>query len=171
MPVALIESLDHEGRGVSHVDGKAIFIEGALPGEKVEYALLRERPRYAQAEVRRVVRASAQRVVPPCAHFGSCGGCSMQHLDALAQAAAKQRMLEDALWHIGKIEPEIIHALIDGPAWGYRHRARLSVRVVPSKGGVLIGFHQKRSSHIADMQSCVVLPAQISAMRPVSAWC
>ena len=166
MSVALIESLDHEGRGVSHVDGKAIFIEGALPGEKVEYALLRERPRYAQAEVRRVVRASAQRVVPPCAHFGSCGGCSMQHLDALAQAAAKQRMLEDALWHIGKIEPEIIHALIDGPAWGYRHRARLSVRVVPSKGGVLIGFHQKRSSHIADMQSCVVLPAQISALVP-----
>ena len=90
----------------------------------------------------------------------------MQHLDALAQAAAKQRMLEDALWHIGKIEAEIIHALIDGPAWGYRHRARLSVRVVPSKGGVLIGFHQKRSSHIADMQSCVVLPAQISALVP-----
>ena len=166
MPVALIESLDHEGRGVSHVDGKAVFIEGALPGETVEYVVLRERPRYAQAEVTRIVRTSAQRVAPPCVHFGTCGGCSMQHLDARAQAAAKQRMLEDALWHIGKLKPEIIHALIDGPAWGYRHRARLSVRVVPSKGGVLIGFHQKRSSHIADMQSCAVLPAQGSALVP-----
>ena len=166
MPVALIESLDHEGRGISHVDGKAVFIEGALPGEKVEYRVLRERPRYAQAEVVRVLRASAQRVAPNCAHFGTCGGCSMQHLDPLAQTAAKQRILEDALWHIGKVEPEVIYSAIHGPSWGYRYRARLSVRVVPSQGGVLIGFHEKRSSYIADMQACPVLPPQISALVP-----
>ena len=166
MPHAVIESLDHEGRGISHVDGKAVFIEGALPGEKVEYAVLRERPRYVQAEVKRVLRASAQRVAPRCAHFGTCGGCSIQHLDPLAQTAAKQRILEDALWHIGKVEPQIIHAAIHGPSWGYRYRARLSVRVVPSQGGVLIGFHQKRSSYIADMQACPVLPPQISALVP-----
>ena len=92
MPHAVIESLDHEGRGISHVDGKAVFIEGALPGEKVEYAVLRERPRYVQAEVKRVLRASAQRVAPRCAHFGTCGGCSIQHLDPLAQTAAT--------WHV-----------------------------------------------------------------------
>ena len=166
MSVAVIESLDHEGRGISHVDGKAVFIEGALPGEKVEYTVLRDRPRYAQAEVARVLKPSAQRVAPRCAHFGTCGGCSMQHLDPVAQAAAKQRILEDALWHIGKVEPQIIYPGIHGPAWGYRYRSRLSVRVVPSKGGVLIGFHQKRSSYIADMQSCPVLPPQISALVP-----
>lgn len=166
MSVAVIESLDHEGRGISHVDGKAVFIEGALPGEKVEYTVLRDRPRYAQAEVARVLKPSAQRVQPRCAHYGTCGGCSMQHLDPVAQAAAKQRILEDALWHIGKVEPQIVYPAIHGPSWGYRYRARLSVRVVPSKGGVLIGFHQKRSSYIADMQACPVLPPQISALVP-----
>ncbi|MFT3758754.1 23S rRNA (uracil(1939)-C(5))-methyltransferase RlmD [Thauera sp.] len=166
MSAAVIESLDHEGRGIAHVDGKAVFIEGALPGEQVEYTVLRERPRYAQAETARVLKASAQRVEPRCIHFGTCGGCSMQHLDPVAQAAAKQRILEDALWHIGKVEPEVIYPAIHGPAWGYRYRARLTVRVVPSKGGVLVGFHQKRSSHIADMQSCPVLPPAISALVP-----
>jgi len=166
MPIAVIESLDHEGRGISHIDGKAVFIEGALPGEKVEYAVLRERPRYVQAETVRVLKASSQRVVPRCAHFGSCGGCSMQHLDPVAQAAAKQRILEDAFWHIGKLAPRIIYPAIHGPSWAYRYRARLSVRVVPSKGGVLIGFHQKRSSYIADMRACPVLPPQISALVP-----
>lgn len=166
MSVAVIESLDHEGRGISHVNGKAVFIEGALPGERVEYTVLRDRPRYAQAEVARVLKASAQRVAPRCPHFGTCGGCSMQHLDPVAQAAAKQRILEDALWHIGKVEPQVIYPAIHGPSWGYRYRARLSVRVVPSKGGVLIGFHQKRSSYIADMQVCPVLPPQISTMVP-----
>ncbi|WP_068806281.1 23S rRNA (uracil(1939)-C(5))-methyltransferase RlmD [Thauera phenolivorans] len=166
MPFAVIESLDHEGRGISHVDGKAVFIEGALPGEKVEYAVLRERPRYAQAETVRVLKASSQRVVPRCAHFGSCGGCSMQHLDPVAQGAAKQRILEDAFWHIGRLAPQIIYPAIHGSSWGYRYRARLSVRVVPSKGGVLIGFHQKRSSYIADMRACPVLPPRISALVP-----
>ncbi|NLF55113.1 MAG: 23S rRNA (uracil(1939)-C(5))-methyltransferase RlmD [Thauera phenolivorans] len=166
MPIAAIESLDHEGRGISHVDGKAVFVEGALPGERVEYAVLRERPRYVQAETVRVLKPSAQRVVPRCAHFGSCGGCSMQHLDPVAQAAAKQRILEDGFWHIGRLAPQIIYPAIHGSSWGYRYRARLSVRVVPSKGGVLIGFHQKRSSYIADMQACPVLPPRISALVP-----
>lgn len=166
MPIAVIESLDHEGRGISHVDGKAVFIEGALPGEKVEYEVLRERPRYAQATTVRVLEASSQRVAPRCAHFGTCGGCSMQHLDPVAQAAAKQRILEDAFWHLGKLAPQILYPAIHGPSWAYRYRARLSVRVVPSKGGVLIGFHQKRSSYIADMQACPVLPPRISARVP-----
>ncbi len=166
MPVAVIESLDHEGRGVTHVDGKAVFVEGALPGEKVEYVVDRSRPKYAQAHVGRILRPSAQRVAPRCQYFGTCGGCSMQHLDPAAQAAAKQRILEDALWHVGRVKPAIVYPAIHGPAWGYRFRARLSVRLVPSKGGVLIGFHERRSSYIADMSSCEVLPPNISDMLP-----
>jgi 23S rRNA (uracil1939-C5)-methyltransferase len=166
MPTATIESLDHEGRGVARVDGKAIFIEGALPGERVEYAVLRARPTYAQAEALRILRPSAQRVAPRCPHYSICGGCSMQHLDEDAQAAVKQRVLEDALWHIGKLRAELILPAIHGPAWGYRYRARLGVRVVPSKGGLRVGFHERRSSYIVDMRSCPVLPPVISDLLP-----
>ena len=166
MPVAVIESLDHEGRGVAHVDGKTVFVDGALPGEEVEYEAYRSKPRYALAQATRILKASAQRVTPRCVHFGHCGGCSMQHLDPLAQAAAKQRVLEDALWHLARIRPGVVYPAIDGPAWGYRFRARLSVRRVPSKGGVLIGFHERRSSYVADLKRCEVLPPQISAMLP-----
>ncbi|HAF54356.1 MAG TPA: 23S rRNA (uracil(1939)-C(5))-methyltransferase, partial [Thauera sp.] len=101
MPIAVIESLDHEGRGIARQDGKAVFVDGALPGERVEYVVRRVRPSYEQAEVVRILKPSAQRVAPRCKHYGTCGGCSMQHLDAIAQAAAKQRILEDAFWHIG----------------------------------------------------------------------
>ena len=166
MPIAIIESLDHEGRGVTRQDGKAVFVDGALPGERVEYVVQRARPTYEQADTVRILRASAQRVSPRCKHYGTCGGCSMQHLDAVAQAAAKQRILEDALWHIGKIRPEIVFPAIQGPAWGYRYRARLGVRVVPSKGGVRVGFHERRSSYIVDMRECPVLPPRISALLP-----
>lgn len=162
----MTESLDHDGRGVAHVDGKIVFIEGALPGETVEYAVYRSKPKYEQARTTRVVDDSSQRVTPRCPYFGTCGGCSMQHLDPLAQAAVKQRVLEDALWHIGKLKAAMVYPAIHGPTWGYRFRARMGVRVVPSKGGVLIGFHERRSSYISDMRSCDVLPQHISAMLP-----
>ncbi len=166
MPLAIIESLDHEGRGVAHVEGKTIFIEGALPGEEVEYSSYRRKPSYEQASALAILRQSAQRTEPRCRHFGVCGGCSMQHLAPEAQAAAKQRVLEDALWHIGRLRPGLLYPAIYGPAWGYRSRARLSVRLVPKKGGMLVGFHEKRSSFVADMDSCEVLPARISALLP-----
>lgn len=162
----VIASLDHDGRGVAHVDGKVVFIEGALLGETVGYTVYRSKPRYEQAQSTRIVRASSQRVTPKCRYFGTCGGCSMQHLDPLAQAAVKQRVLEDALWHIGKLRPAMIYPAIHGPTWGYRYRARISVRVVPGKGGVLIGFHERRSSYISDMRSCDVLPQHVSALLP-----
>ncbi|MDX9995652.1 MAG: 23S rRNA (uracil(1939)-C(5))-methyltransferase RlmD [Rhodocyclaceae bacterium] len=164
--IADVESLDHEGRGVAHVAGKAIFIEGALPGERVVYTSFRRKPNFENAHADRVLRASSQRVTPGCPHFGVCGGCSMQHLDPLAQAAAKQRVLEDAFWHIARLKPENILSPIVGPAWGYRRRARLTVRLVAKKGGVLVGFHEKRSSYVAVMDSCAVLPAPISALLP-----
>lgn len=161
---ALIESLDNEGRGVAHVDGKVIFIEGALPGEVVEYSSYRRKPSYEQAQMTVLHQASSQRVAPRCPHFGTCGGCSMQHLEAAAQTAAKQRVLEDSLWHIARLKPETVFPPIAGSPWGYRFRARPSVRLVPKKGGVLVGFHEKRSSYVAVMDSCDVMPPHVSAL-------
>lgn len=166
MPQAVIESLDHEGRGVARIEGKAIFVEGALPGETVEFSSYRRKPSYELAQVTRVIAPSAQRQTPRCAYFGVCGGCSMQHFEPAAQAAAKQRVLEDALWHLARLRPDVLYPAIHGPAWDYRHRARLSVRLVPKKGGVLVGFHEKRSSYIADMESCQVLPRRVSGLLP-----
>lgn len=166
MLVATIESLDHEGRGVTHVAGKAVFIEGALPGEDVEYTVARQRPSYELGELVRVITPSALRVTPRCRYFGTCGGCSMQHLDPTAQAAVKQRVLEDALWHVGKVRAETIYAAIHGPSWGYRFRARIGARLVPSKGGMRVGFRERSSSHLIDMSSCEVLPPHVSALLP-----
>ena len=167
MPV-VVESLDREGRGIARVEGKAIFIDGGLPGETVSYSSYRKKPNYELASVTAIHDASAARELPRCRHFGVCGGCSMQHLELHSQVAAKQRVLEDSLWHIGKVRPEIVLRPIYGLAWGYRHRARLSVRLVPKKGGVLVGFHERKSSFIADMASCEVLPRRISdLLRPL----
>jgi 23S rRNA (uracil1939-C5)-methyltransferase len=124
MPEAVIESLDHEGRGVAHVNGKAIFIEGALPLERVEYSSYRKKPSYELANASRILEPSTLRVAPRCRHFGVCGGCSMQHLDPAGQAAAKQRVLEDAFWHIGRIRPEVVYPAILGPAWGKQEKKR-----------------------------------------------
>ena len=164
MPTGIIESLDHEARGVTRLDGKTVFVEGALPGECVEYASYRRKPSYELARTLRILKPSPERVTPCCPHFAVCGGCSMQHLDAAAQVAAKQRLLEDNLWHLGRIKAEQLYAPIHGQAWAYRYRARLSVRFVLKKGGVLVGFHEKKSSYVADMQQCEILPPQLSAM-------
>ncbi|MCZ4305973.1 23S rRNA (uracil(1939)-C(5))-methyltransferase RlmD [Zoogloeaceae bacterium G21618-S1] len=167
MPIAIIQSLDHEGRGVTRsAEGKAVFVDGALPGEEVEYSVVRKKKTYEQAEITKIIRASAQRVMPKCAFFDKCGGCSMQHFDSNAQAAAKQRVLEDAFWHIARLKPAIMYPAVVGAPWGYRYRARIGVRHVPSKGGVLVGFHEKRSSYIADMTSCQILPRHISDLLP-----
>jgi 23S rRNA (uracil1939-C5)-methyltransferase len=164
MPTGIIESLDHEARGVTRLDGKTVFVEGALPGERVEYASYRRKPSYELARTLRILNPSPERVTPRCPHFAVCGGCSMQHLDAAAQVAAKQRLLEDNLWHLGRIKAEQLYAPIHGQAWAYRYRARLSVRFVLKKGGVLVGFHEKKSSYVADMQQCEILPPHLSAM-------
>jgi 23S rRNA (uracil1939-C5)-methyltransferase len=165
--IVTIESLDQEGRGVGHWQGKAIFVDGALPGETVEFSPYRRKPSYEFAQVSRILRESAQRTTPACPHFGVCGGCSLQHQDVRAQVAAKQRMLEDALRHIGRVRPERMLPPIYGPAWAYRQRARLTVRNVPKKGGILIGFHERRRSYVADMTSCAVMPSRISRLLPV----
>jgi 23S rRNA (uracil1939-C5)-methyltransferase len=164
MPIGVIESLDHEARGIARLDGKTVFVAGALPGETVEYASFRRKPGYELAHLVTVLAGSATRVQPHCEHFGVCGGCAMQHLDAAAQVAVKQRVLEDSLWCLGRVRPEQMLPPIQGEPWGYRHRARLGVRKVPSMGGMLIGFHEWRSSFITDMRSCPILPGHVSAL-------
>ncbi len=165
-----IESLDMEGRGVGHAQnedgspGKVIFVEGALPGERVRYQSFRRKPKWEAATLTELQRESALRVAPKCRHFGVCGGCAMQHLEPSAQVAIKQRVLEDNLWHLGKVRAATLLRPIYGPTWGYRYRARLSVRNVRKKGGVLVGFHERKSSFIADMETCEILPPHVSAM-------
>ena len=164
-----IESLDIEAQGIAHrADGKVVFVEGALPFEVVSARVNRSKNSWEQATVTTIHRSSAQRVRPLCPHFGlhagACGGCKMQHLQPSAQVAVKQRVLEDNLWHLAKVRAQSILRPIEGPAWGYRYRARLSVRHVRKKGEVLIGFHERKSRYVADMKVCPVLPAHVSAM-------
>lgn len=159
-----IESLDLEGQGVAHHDGKVVFVDGALPGERVIARIVRRKPSYDKARVERIVHPSSQRVQPPCPHFGVCGGCAMQHLEPSAQVAVKQRALEDALAHIGRLRAGQILPPLRGPDLGYRHRARLSVRLVPKKGGVLVGFRERSSSYVADIRQCLILPPHVSAL-------
>ena len=164
-----VESLDLDAQGVAHrTDGKVVFIEGALPTERVQVQVSRKKNQWEQGQMTALQRESAQRVRPGCPHFGlhagSCGGCKMQHLHPAAQVAVKQRALEDNLWHLAKVKPERMLRAIEGPAWGYRDRARLSVRFVAKKGTVLIGFHERKSRYVADMRVCPVLAPNVSAM-------
>ncbi|MEY3105001.1 MAG: hypothetical protein RJA72_1033, partial [Pseudomonadota bacterium] len=168
MPVLTleIESVDLEGQGVARTEGKVIFVENALPGERVQARLVKQGARFDRAEAIKILRASSGRVQARCRYFGICGGCSMQHMDASTQLAIKQRVLEDQLWHLARIKPQTMLAPIAGPAWAYRHRARLSVRDVAKKGGVLVGFHERASSYVAQMDGCEVLTAKSSALIP-----
>ncbi len=161
---ATIESLDQEGRGVAHVDGKTIFIDGALPNELVKYQSQQIKPSYEVAKTIEVLKQSNQRVTPKCPHYGLCGGCKLQHMDAGAQVAAKQRMLEADLWHIGKVKADNMLPPLYGPTWGYRHKARLSVKYVQKKERVLVGFNEKGTRYVADMNSCEVLVPEVSAL-------
>ena len=163
-PIVDILSLDHEGHGVARIDGKVTFVDGALAGERAEIAVYRKHAKYNSANAVAILDPSAQRTEPRCRYFGRCGGCSMQHLEASAQVAAKQRVLEESLARIGKVRPDVILPALHGPSWGYRHRARLSSRRVDKKGGVLVGFHEKRSSFIADIASCEILTPDVSAL-------
>ena len=164
-----IDAMDLDAQGIARrPDGKVVFVDGALPGELVSATVTKRKNQWEAATLTAVHRESSLRVAPRCPHFGlhqgACGGCKMQHLEASAQVAVKQRALEDNLWHLGKVRPEVILRAIEGPAWGYRYRARLSVRYVQKKNEVLIGFHERKSRYVADMRECHVLPPQVSAL-------
>nr|WP_228488137.1 23S rRNA (uracil(1939)-C(5))-methyltransferase RlmD [Caenimonas koreensis] len=162
-----VDGLDLEAQGVARrADGKVVFIEGALPFEVVSARVNRRKNNWEQATLTEMHRESSQRVRPQCPHFGlhdgACGGCKMQHLHVGAQVASKQRVLEDNLWHLAKVKADMVVRPIEGPAWGYRWRARFSVRHVHKKGAVLIGFHERKSRYVADMRECHVIPQHVS---------
>ena len=166
-----VNALDIEGKGIARKpDGKVAFIDGALITEWVDANIHRKKNAWEAGTVTTIYRESAQRVTPGCPHFGlhagACGGCKVQHLDERAQVAVKQRVLEDNLWHLGKVQAERMLAPIQGPTWGYRFRARLSVRYVIKKGEVLVGFHERKSRYVADIKSCRVLPPHVSNLLP-----
>ncbi|MDO5288044.1 MAG: 23S rRNA (uracil(1939)-C(5))-methyltransferase RlmD [Pseudomonadota bacterium] len=164
-----IDTIDLDAQGIARrPEGKVVFVDGALPGEWVSAQVTKRKNQWEAATLTAVHRPSSLRVRPRCPHFGlhqgACGGCKMQHIDPAAQVAVKQRVLEDNLWHLGKVRPALMLRPIEGPAWGYRWRARLSVRHVAKKGEVLIGFHERKSRYVADMRQCPVLPAHVNAL-------
>ena len=161
---AEIESLDADGRGVAHVGGKAVFVDGALPGELVRFRRIRRRRRHDEAQVAEILRPAAERATPRCRHFGSCGGCSMQHFDHAAQLAAKARVVADAFERIASVRPESWLDPLAGPAWAYRRRARLGCKFVDKKGKVLVGFRERGSPLLADLESCEVLAPPVGGL-------
>lgn len=166
---ARVLDLAHDGRGVAKLAGKTVFIADALPGERVMARLVSRRRSHDEAELVEVLEAAADRVSPRCPHFGRCGGCSLQHLATGAQLAAKDDSLHGTLQRIGRVTPAARFAPIGGPAWGYRRRARLGVRMVDKKGRVLVGFRERRKPLVADMDSCEVLAGDIGSLLPALA--
>ena len=154
---AHVVDLAHDGRGVARVDGKAVFIEGALPGERVRFRIFKRRRHMDEAGLVEVLTPSPDRVVPRCPHFGLCGGCSLQHLSPAAQLAAKQRQLLENLERIGRVRPERVLDPLRGPEWGYRRRARLGIKYVHKKGRVLAGFRERDKPYVADLRRCEVV--------------
>ena len=156
LTIGRVDGLNQEGWGVVRA-GKAVFVAGALPGELVEYRIRRSQRHHDEAELIRVIEPVAQRVTPGCAHFGVCGGCSLQHLAPEAQRVMKDDMLRETLRRIGKLEPQSWLPPLAGEPWGYRRRARLGARFVHAKGRSLVGFRERLSSFVADISRCPVL--------------
>ncbi len=154
---AEIESLSHEGRGVTHIDGKAVFVSGALPGEKITFIYTSKRRSHDEGKVEEVLVASPDRVEPKCKHYAICGGCSLQHLSSKAQIQYKQKSMLESLKHLGDVEPQQVFDPIIGDSWGYRRKARLGAKFVIKKDKVLVGFRERHGGFLADIQSCEVL--------------
>ena len=158
---AVIEALSHEGRGVTSIEGKKVFVDGALPGEKVLFKYTRKRSRHAEGYAVEVLEPSDKRIEPKCTYYGLCGGCSFQHLSAADQIEHKQTVLLEQIRHAGGVEPQEVLEPLTGPEWGYRRKARLGVKYVLKKEKLLVGFREKRSSFVAEMNSCEVLHPQV----------
>lgn len=166
-PVTLeITSFAHDGRGVAHVDGKAVFVHGALKGEVVSARYVSRYRQYDVAETVEVLRPAAERVPPRCEHFGQCGGCSLQHLHGEAQIEIKQALLLEQLRRLGNVAPVEVFEPLRAASWGYRRKARLGVRDVPKKGRVLVGFRERHSSYIADLRRCEILIPKVGELLP-----
>ena len=158
---AVIESLSHDGRGICHIDGKVVFIHRALPGEEVKFRYCRTRGKFDEGDVLEVIKPSPLRIEPRCQHFGICGGCSQQHLDAESQIRFKQERLLENLKKIGNVKPETVLSPLTADSWGYRRKARLGVKYMRRDQVVRVGFRERSSSFLADLKSCEILHPRI----------
>jgi 23S rRNA (uracil1939-C5)-methyltransferase len=165
-----VVDLSHEGQGVARLDGKAVFVADALPGERVVLRRVSRHRNYDEAILEQVLRASPDRVPADCPHFGVCGGCALQHLAPAAQLAFKQSQLLENLARLGGVEPERVLEPLTGPVWRYRRRARLGIKLVPRKGRVLVGFRERSAPFVADLHECRVLaPPAGTLIDPLAA--
>lgn len=164
---ATIESMNHDGRGVARVEQKATFIQGALPGERVRFRYQRRKKGHDEGIATGILQAAPERVTPGCDHYAICGGCSLQHMDPMAQIRAKQQVLLENLQHIGKVEPDqVLPPLLSEHPWGYRRKARLGVKFVLKKGRVLVGFRERGSALVAELDHCPVLHPRVGQLLP-----
>lgn len=164
-----VVDLSHEGMGVARVEGKAVFVADALPGERVVMRRVARHRNFDQAVLESVLVPSPDRVAAACPHFGTCGGCALQHLDPAAQLRFKQAQLLENLARLGGVEPEGLLPPLEGPVWGYRRRARLGIKLVPRKGRVLVGFRERSAPYVADLHECRVLaPPAGSLIDPLA---
>lgn len=164
---AEITGMSHDGRGVARVDGKATFIHGALPGEQVTFRYLNRRRSHDEGQPVDIVQSAPERVEARCDKYGVCGGCSLQHMHPDAQVASKQALLLDNLKQLGKVEPEqVLPPLLNETPWGYRRKARLGVKDVFRKGRVLVGFRERGSSFVTDVDKCHVLHPRVGELLP-----
>jgi 23S rRNA (uracil1939-C5)-methyltransferase len=154
---ATIHALSHDGRGIATVNCKTTFVSGALPGETVTFKIKQKRSSYHDAEMLEVITGTSERVTPPCIHFGICGGCNLQHMSIASQLQLKQQTLLDQLKHFGKVVPETIIPPLQAQSTGYRRKARLGVKYVIKKNKLLVGFREKSSNYLAELESCTVL--------------
>ncbi len=161
-----IESTSHDGRGVTHIDGKTIFIEGALAGEDVTFQYTEKRSKFDEGKTLEVHQASDLRVTPECEHATICGGCSLQHLQSDAQVQLKQDVLVEQFRHFGGLDMAELMPPLRSPTSNYRRKARLAVKYVPKKGGAMVGFREKRSPYVADIQGCTVLVREVGQIIP-----
>jgi 23S rRNA (uracil1939-C5)-methyltransferase len=158
-----VAALTHEGEGIIR-EGKTAFVGGALPGEVIRFRRLRRHRGHDEGQLLEVITASPDRVTPPCAHFGVCGGCALQHLAAERQIELKERELRDALERVAKVNAQEWLPPLRGPQWGYRRRARLGARYVPKKGRVVVGFRERLAPYIAALDDCAVLSPPVGAL-------
>jgi 23S rRNA (uracil1939-C5)-methyltransferase len=161
---AQINSVTHDGRGIAAVEGKKVFVSGALAGEEVRFQRRKSRRNFDEAELLEVLQPSSERIEPRCEVFGRCGGCVMQHVSEEQQRQIKFQALQDNLQRIGQVEPERWLEPIVGPLWNYRRRARLAIKDVYAKGRVLVGFRERHAPYITDMHRCEVLAEPVGEM-------
>ncbi len=160
---AVVAALNHDGEGVIR-GAKAAFVAGTLPGERVRFRRVRQHRQHDEGELLEVIEASAARTTPRCAHFGVCGGCSLQHLSPAGQLQSKQQELADTLERVGRVSPARWLEPLAGPVWNYRRRARLGAKFVAKRGRVLVGFRERAKPYIAALERCEILAPPLDGL-------